>query len=239
MKSTKTRCGTAGQCLLQAPRWSRGLRPFGPPRRRRLVVVDAPDTDGGVGVSGVEGGAVGGPRDGGALGLGGLLLGLGDELGDDLLVLKVEDADRGLGRGAEPVAVGGEADLVDGLSELELVEVLSTAEVPQLGDAVLAGGRAKAAVGGDGDGVDVAGVALEGVLAAEVGHRPHLDGVVPGSGHDQGGRGGGGEADGADPVGVGVALHGVHALSLDVPHLQLVVPTAGDDLTAVGGEGDG
>mmetsp|Transcript_19101 Transcript_19101/g.67929 ORF Transcript_19101/g.67929 Transcript_19101/m.67929 type:complete len:325 (+) Transcript_19101:25-999(+) len=204
-----------------------------------LVVADTPDTDGVVGVTGVQGGAVGGPGDAGALGLHGLLLDLGDELGNDVLVLQIPDADARLGGSAEPVAVGGEADLVDGLSALKLVQVLTAGEVPQLGGSVFAGGGAQAAVGGDGHGAHVAGVALQGVEAAELAEGPDLDGVVPGAGHDQGGLRGGGEANAAHPVGVAVTLHGEHALTLDVPHLEGVVPTAGDDLAVVGGEGDG
>lgn len=49
----------------------------------------------------------------------------------------------------------------------EGVEVLGLVEIPEHGGAVFAAGGAEGAVGGDGDGVDVAGVAdMVGLYAA-------------------------------------------------------------------------
>ncbi len=61
---------------------------------------------------------------------------------------------------AEPVTVGGEDESVDSVTGLERVEVLAVRELPEHGDAVLASGGAERTIGGDGDGVDVTGVAV-------------------------------------------------------------------------------
>jgi hypothetical protein len=47
---------------------------------------------------------------------------------------------------------------VDLITGVEGVEVLGLVEIPEHGDTVLATGGAEGAIGGDGDGVDVAGV---------------------------------------------------------------------------------
>ena len=62
-------------------------------------------------------------------------------------------------------------DLVAGV---ERVEVFRFVEVPEHGNAVLAAGGAEGAVGGDGDGVDVAGVADVVGLDAAGGEIPDL-----------------------------------------------------------------
>lgn len=122
---------------------------------------DAPGTDLVVGVTGEQGLAIGGPGEGDALGLAGLLADL-DVLGLELvnlaLLLKVEDDDGRGGGGAEPVAVGGEDKSVDLVTGSERVQVLGLVQVPEHGGTVLATGGAERAIGGDGDGVDVTSV---------------------------------------------------------------------------------
>lgn len=76
------------------------------------------------------------------------------------LALKVENLDAAGGGSAEPVTVGGEDKGVDNVTGLEGVEVLALVEIPKHGDTVLAAGGSKRAVGRDGDGVDVASVAV-------------------------------------------------------------------------------
>lgn len=128
---------------------------------RLSAAHDTPGTDLVVGVTGEQGLAVGGPGEGDALGLAGLLADL-DVLGLELvnlaLLLKVEDDDGAGGGGAEPVAVGGEDEGVDLVTGGERVQVLGLVQVPEHGGTVLATGGAERAIGGDGDGVDVAGV---------------------------------------------------------------------------------
>lgn len=128
---------------------------------RLSAAHDTPGTDLVVGVTGEQGLAIGGPGKGNALGLAGLLANL-DVLGLELvnlaLLLKVEDDDGRGGSGAEPVAVRREDESVDLVTGGERVEVLGLVQVPEHGGAVLATGGAERAVGGDGDGVDVASV---------------------------------------------------------------------------------
>lgn len=123
---------------------------------------DAPRTDDVVGVASKEGLAVGAPRKGDALGLAALLadvLELGLELVDLALLLEVEDDDGAGGGSAEPVSVGGEDESVDLVVGVERVQVLALVKIPEHRGTVLATGSAEGSIGGDGDGVDVAGVA--------------------------------------------------------------------------------
>lgn len=62
-------------------------------------------------------------------------------------------------------------DLVTGV---EGVEVLGLVEVPEHGGTVLAAGGAEGAIGGDGDGVDVAGVTDVVGLDTAGGELPNL-----------------------------------------------------------------
>ena len=123
--------------------------------------------------------------------------------------------------------------MVDGLTAVELIERLSTGEVPEAGCSVLSSGGTKAAVRGDGDRGDVSGVSAESVLALEAGYRPHLDEVVPSSGDDESGTRGRREADAAHPVGVTVTVGLLHDFSLDVPEDELVVSPSADHLTVI------
>ena len=143
--------------------WNRDF-PFTPllPARHLTPRHDAPAADAVVRVSGKQGLAVGAPGQGDALGLPALLADLhvlGLELVDLALLLEIEDDDARGGGGAQPVAVGGEDERVDLVTGGERVQVLGLVQVPQHGGSVLATGRAERAIGRDGDGVDVAGVA--------------------------------------------------------------------------------
>lgn len=164
---------------------------------------------------------------------------LHDELG-----LEVPDLDGVLCRGAEPVAVGREAEGVDDGAGVELVQHLPLGEIPEQGGSVLPTGGTQGAVWAHGDGVDVAVVALE--LGAQLAVRevPDLDAAIPRAGDDGGGHGVGGESDAGDPPGVAlagamVAADGVLALAEGVPQLDGAVAGGGDDLAVVDGEGDG
>lgn len=154
--------GLPTETAQQASRPQRPLANQSRLRRLRLSAGhDTPGTDDVVGVTGEEGLAIGGPGEGDTLGLAGLLadvLELGLELVDLALLLEVEDDDAAGGGSAEPVAVGGEDEGVDLVVGVERVKVLALVEVPEHGGTVLATGSAEGAIGGDGDGVDVAGV---------------------------------------------------------------------------------
>lgn len=138
---------------------------------------DDPDADEVVGVTGKEGLAIGGPGEGLSLGLASLLgqlVEVGLEVVDDRLGLEVEDLDRRGGGSTEPVTVGGEDKGVDDVSGLKGVEVLAVVEVPEHDNAVLATGGSEGSVGGDGEGVDVTGVAEVVGLELALGELPNL-----------------------------------------------------------------
>jgi hypothetical protein len=82
-------------------------------------------------------------------------------------------------------------------------------------------------------------VASEVVADAAVGEVPDLDELVPAAGDDDGGGLVGGEAHAGDPLGVAILDDGELALTEGVPELDGAVARARDDLTVVGGEGDG
>ena len=139
---------------------------------------NTPGTDLVVGVTGEQGLAVGGPGEGDTLGVTALLA-LLDVLGLELinlaLLLEVEDGDGAAGGSAKPVAVGGEDKGVDLVTSVQGVEVLRLVQVPEHGGTVLATGGAKRSIGGDGDGVDVAGVTDVVGLQAAGSELPNLD----------------------------------------------------------------
>lgn len=142
-----------------------------------------------VSVTGKQGGTIRRPTerdalDGDSLGdefLGILLLGeVRLEVRDDeLLGLKIPDLDRRGSGGAQPVADRGEAQRMDDVAGLESGEVTTFIEIPEHGLAVLATGSAERTIRGDGDGVDVAGVADQVVAETAVSQRPDLDQLVP------------------------------------------------------------
>jgi hypothetical protein len=138
---------------------------------------NTPAADAVISVSSEQGLAIGGPGEGDTLRLPALLADLdvlGLELVDLALLLEVEDDDGGRGGGAEPVAVGREDKGVDLVSGGERVEVLGLVQVPEHGGSVLTTGGAERAIGGDGDGVDVAGVTDVVGLDAARGEFPDL-----------------------------------------------------------------
>ena len=137
------------------------------------------------------------------------------------------------------VPVGREDQRADDVGVLQGVEMLPVVEVPEHGLAVLAAAGAQGAVGGEGDGVEVSGVADVVGLQLAVGQVPHLDVLVPPARHDDGVGGVGGEAHAAHPVAVALVLDGVLALGERVPQLDALVAARGHDLPVVHGEGHG
>ena len=100
---------------------------------------------------------------------------LGAELLNHVLAFQVPDLDAGAGSGAQPVAVGREAQGVNCVGMVQGVQVLAVVEVPKHGFGVLAAGGAEGAVGGHGDGVQVATVSDVVGLELAVGQVPYLE----------------------------------------------------------------
>jgi len=96
------------------------------------------------------------------------------ELINFALLLQVENGDAARCRSAEPVAVGREDEGMDLISGLKRVEVFRFIEIPEHSGAILSTGGAEGSVGGDGDSVDVAGVANVVGLDAARGEFPDL-----------------------------------------------------------------
>lgn len=67
----------------------------------------------------------------------------------------------------------------------------------------------------------------------------NLDELVPAGGDNDGVLGVGAEADAGNPLGVTLLGDGVLAVTEGVPELDRAVAGAGNDLSVVGGEGDG
>merc|ERR1719147_75086 len=111
--------------------------------------------------------------------------------------------------------------------------------VPEHGLGVLATAGAERAVRGHGDSVEVASVTNVVGLQLAVGQVPHLDVLVPTSGHNDGVLVVGAEPNTADPVSVSILLDGVLALSQGVPQLDGLVPGSGDNLPIVCRESHG
>lgn len=128
------------------------------------------------------------------------------ELLDLLLVLEIPDLDRGSDGGAKPISVWRERHGVDDVVSGEGVQVLALVEVPEHGLSVLSSGGTERTIWGDGDGVDVSGVADVVGLQAAVSEVPDLDDLVPSSGDDHWIAVRWRESDGRNPVGVAVIL---------------------------------
>lgn len=205
-----------------------------------------------VGVTGEEDVAISGPAEGDALNgkslgvgllLGELLLGEGNLVNLEL-GLEVPDDNAGSGSSAEPVAGRREDKSVDGISGIENGEVLALVEVPEHGGTVFATRGAERSIRGNGNGVDVRGVANQVSAELAVADGEDLDDLVPASRNEEGshvGVGGRGEADAGDPllVAVLVGAEGVLALANSVPELDGLVARTRDDLAVVLREGNG
>jgi len=202
-----------------------------------------PNTDDIVRVTSEESLTVSGPGHGQALGWNGGLVAhtagdFGFEFLDHVLALQIPDLDDGSGGGAQPVAVGREAQGVDDVIVVQSVQVLAVIQVPEHGLGVLAAGSAQGTVGAHGHGVQVAVVTDVVSLQLAVLQRPDLDHLVPSAGNDDWVLVVGREPDAGHPVVVGILLDGVLALGEGVPQLDGPVPGSRHDLPVVGGEGD-
>lgn len=83
-------------------------------------------------------------------------------------------------------------------------------------------------------------MACKGVAELAVGEIPHLNGAIPGPGHDGRSKSIRAESNAGNPIGVGVSvLDGVFALTEGVPETDGAITRGGDDLTVVDREGDG
>lgn len=159
---------------------------------------------------------------------------------------QIPDLHTVFGGHADPLEFAVEKDLVDFTVGVDGTDgFLQVSHIPEVEDLVLTTSGQVLGVGGDGDGVDLAVMGLEGVADLEVGV-PDLEASVPADSGEVGFEGAlglglelGRVSDLADPVLMVVGFTGVLAVGQGVPEFDVLVGTTGDDLTVVGGEGDG
>ena len=187
-----------------------------------------------------QGRSISGPAEGRAIGELSALSGGGREanLSDDNLRLEVPDDDASRGTSAQPVSVRREDEGVDDSVSLEGVQVFALIQIPQHGLLVLSSRGAQGSIRGNSHSVQVASVLLQRLSELAVAEVPHLDGLVPSAGDDQGSGGAGREADAGNPVRVSLVGDSELALAQSVPELDRLVPRAGNDLAVVSREGD-
>ena len=205
--------------------------------------ADSPDTDDVVSVAGEQSGTVGGPREREAVWNNGFWTKFNfkfwSKFIDNNFRLEIPNLNARVGRGAEPVSVGGEDECVDDAVSLEGVQAFALVQIPEHGRGILTTGCAQGAVWRNGDRVEVTSVTLEVVAKLAVGQVPDLDKVVPAAADNERVGGRRREADAGDPFGVSILLDGVLALAESVPKFDGLVARAGNNLTVVGGEGNG
>ena len=198
-----------------------------------------------VGPAGVEVGSALGPGEGGAaeelLGAGFVLLhgGGGDVVLDELLLGEVENLDASLGGDNEPVESLGEENAVDWGVALVLGEPLALDNIPDHDSAVTGAGGKEGGVLDDIEGGDLSLVTGEGVEEGHVEVVPDLDGLIPRGGDAESGLLGVVETDDGNGILMVVLIDGELALGASVPDLDVSVEGASDDLSVVGGEGNG
>jgi len=157
---------------------------------------------------------------------------------DNRLALEIEDLDATGGGSAEPVAVGAEDQGVDNIAGFQGVQVLAVVEVPKHSDAILTTGGGEGTIRGDGNGVDIAGVAV--VVGAELAlaKLPDLDNLVPTARDNHGVQGVRAETNARYPLGVTIILNVEFAFAKGVPQLNGAVPAAADNLPVISTEAD-
>jgi len=128
---------------------------------------------------------------------------------------------------------------VDFVTGSQGVEVLGFVQIPQHGSSVLSTGSAERSIGRDSDGVDVTGVANVVSLKTAARELPNLDQLVPTRGDDNWVLRVWAESDAGNPLRVTLLGDGKLAVPESVPELDGSVTGARNDLSVIGGEGDG
>jgi len=206
-----------------------------------------PDSDDVVGITSEQGKSIGRPGQRDAVWYSGwlsvfVISDLDLELFYEFFLFEVPDSDGWSASGAQPVSVWTEDEGGDFVTAFQAVKwvVGGFAEIPKHGFSVLSTGSSQGSIWGDGDGVDVTGVAGEVVFKAKVGQVPDFQGFVPRAGNDDWVLGGWGELDGGNPLGVArFTFLTPFELTQSVPEFDGLVSAGGDDLSVVGGESNG
>ena len=158
---------------------------------------------------------------------------------DELSVWEIVHSNSLFGTNDKPVDLGGEEEDVDWGLGVDLIEMATLNEVPDVDLTVSSSRGNKHSVLGEVEAVDLSLVADEGVHQGHGLVVPDLDGSIP--------RGRNNdwllhvvvESNAGNPVVVGLLLNGELALTIDVPDLDGLVHGAGHDLSVVWGESNG
>ena len=203
-------------------------------------VDDSQDSDEAIGETGVQVVLVLGPDEGGATDQGissGFTVKRGSFISvNELLVWEIVDLDAVFGTNNEPVELRGEQDNVDWGFSINLFEMSSFNQVPDIDFTVSTSGGNEVSVWCKIKSVDLSFVSDEGVLEGHDGVIPDLDGLIP--------RGGDNDwlldivevSNAGNPVSVLVLVNGELADTVDVPNLEVLVNGTGGNLSVVWGE---
>jgi len=207
------------------------------------VGSEVPDTNGRVGVTGVERVTVRAPGQGDGLGFAGVRASeetrrVGRQFGDEVLAFEVPNLDAVGGGSAQPVAVGGEGQSVDDASGIEGVQRLVLDQVPQVGGLVATTRSTERTIRRNCDRVEVTSVAFQVLNQLAVSQAPNLDLFVPSTRHNNRVGVAGREFDTAGPESVVLLGDGEFALTKSVPQTDGTVSRSRNDLTVVGRESD-
>lgn len=152
---------------------------------------------------------------------------------DEVLWWQVPYLDALVSSQNEPILLGGKENNVDVALGIATTEEFAFNQVPDHGLSVFSSWGQVGSLWSHIEGVDLTGVAGEGVLQTHGLVVPDLDGSVPWSTHNDGVLGVLVELDAWDPVSVGVLLNGELALAYGVPNLQVLVSAATGNLSVV------
>jgi len=207
------------------------------------VRLEAPNTNGVVGVTSEEGVAIGAPsqRDGFRFAFLGVSEEPGDagvQFGDLMLALKIPNLDAIRSGGAQPVAIRGESQGMDDASSVEGVQLLVLNQVPQVGGLVATSRGAEGTVRRDSDGIEITLMTGQVFNQFAVSQTPHFDELVESARDNDRVSVAGREFDAAGPEGVVLLRDGELAFTQGVPQADGSVSGGRNDLTIVGGEGD-
>ena len=203
-------------------------------------VDDSQDSDEAIGETGVQVVLVLGPDEGGATDQGissGFTVKRGSFISvNELLVWEIVDLDAVFGTNNEPVELRGEQDNVDWGFSINLFEMSSFNQVPDIDFTVSTSRGNEVSVWCKIKSVDLSLVSNEGVHQAHDGVIPNLNGLIPGGGDDDWGLNIVEVSNAGNPVGVWVLVNGEFTGSVDVPDLDLLVDGSGGNLSVVWGE---
>ena len=155
---------------------------------------------------------------------------------DEFLVWEIVDLDTLFGTNDEPVKFRCEQDNVNWGFSINLFEMSSFNQVPDVDFTVSTTGSDEVGVWSKIKSVDLSFMSNESVLKGHDGVIPDLDGLIPGSRNDDWLLDIVEVSNAGNPVGVLVLVNGEFADTVDVPNLKVLIDGTGSNLSIVWGE---